>query len=162
MGYKLKTLGIDQSYTSTGWCLNHNGNIVHFSTIKTTGEDMYNRAITVADTIVALVKTHKVDVVNCEQLAYGMTGNATRDLAGLLFVIVTTLKRECPTVKVNLVSPTTLKKMATGSGKATKKDVIASVPDPILTQFKSCGFKVTTGLADLCDAYWLSKSLGAQ
>lgn len=152
----MKTLGVDQSYTSTGWCLNHNDQMTHFGIIKSKGNSTYERAADVANTLVALVKQHKVDLVNCENLAFGMRGDATRDLAGLLYVIVTSLQRECPTVKIGLIAPTSNKKRATGKGTASKRDMIDALPEAVLTQFKEKNFKVTTGLADLADSYWLS------
>lgn len=152
----MKTLGVDQSYTSTGWCLNHNGTMTHFGTIKTTGDDMYSRAVQVADGIVDIIKHHKVDVVNCEGLAYGSVGDATRNLAGLAFVLITTLRRMCPTVIVNIVPPTTLKKHATQKGNASKQEMVDALPSNVRDRIIVAGYKKTTGLYDITDAHFLS------
>lgn len=149
-------LGIDQSYTSTGWVVNNDGDITNFGLIKTTGDDTFKRAATVADHIVALCVTHNVEQVGIEGLAFGSVGNATRSLAGLLFVVVTTLQRECPEIKVDVVPPTTLKKFATQKGKASKLEMVAALPPEVKQRITAAGYKKTTGMYDITDAYFLS------
>ena len=55
-----------------------------------------------------------------------------------------------------IVPPTTLKKFATGSGKADKNEMIAALPVDVREHFNAQGYKKTTGLTDVADAYWLS------
>lgn len=154
----MKVLGIDQSYTGSGFCVvDEQGNVVDFGTFKTdTQLDVYGRAMEVTDFIINKISEHCIMRLNIEGLAFGIRGSATRDLAGLLFVIITHVRRNTTNVECKVIPPTTLKKFATGSGKADKAAMIAAVPDSILSQFKSIGYKKTTGLADVCDAYWLS------
>lgn len=153
------TLGIDQSYTSCGYCVQDSGhNVLDFGTFRSAAAmDVYDRATYVANFVADKAIEHKVDRVNIEGLAFGIRGDATRDLAGLLFTIVTTLRRRAPSVQIAVIAPTSLKKFATGAGKSDKTAMISAVPQEILDKFTEAKFKKTTGLADLCDAYWLAK-----
>lgn len=150
-------LGIDQSYTSSGYCIKKDGVLVEFGIFKSSKElDVYDRAVQVANFISAKLSDHAISQVNIEGLAFGIRGDATRDLAGLLFTVITTIRRVNPGVPVSIIAPTSLKKFATGSGKSDKAAMMSAVPVEILDQFTEAKYKKTTGLADLCDAYWLA------
>jgi Holliday junction resolvasome RuvABC endonuclease subunit len=151
-------LGIDQSYTNTGFCLiDSSQQLVDFGTIKTSDNqgDHFDRCNVIASTIVNYATLHKPVNIALEGLAFGMRGDATRDLAGLLFVIITQLRSQGFTP--HLITPLSLKKFATGSGKADKALMISTLPTNVLTRFTSSNFKKTTGLADLADAYFIAK-----
>ena len=149
-------LGIDQSFTSTGYCVVDDNTLIDFGIIKSLKtSDIYDRAIQITDQLISLANKHTVSETRIEGLAFGMRGSATRDLAGLLFTIVTTFKRN-GFDNIKIVSPKTIKKTATNSGKATKKQMIETLPDFVKFKFTEQGFKTTTGLADLADSYWIS------
>lgn len=153
-----RTLGIDQSYTNSGYVVkDESGAVIDFGTFKSAkAMDVYDRAAAVAGFIVDKAVEHSVKCVNIEGLAFGIRGDATRDLAGLLFTIVTTLRRRTSDITLTVIAPTSLKKFATGSGKSDKAAMISSVPKDVLDRFTEAKYKKTTGLADLCDAYWLA------
>lgn len=153
-----RILGIDQSYTSSGYCVvDESGEVKDFGTFKTPkAADVYDRAVALAAFISAKVTEHDAREVHIEGLAFGIRGDATRDLAGLLFTIVTTLRRVNPSVSISIIAPTSLKKFATNSGKADKAAMMAAVPPAVLEQFTDANYKKSTGLADICDAYWLA------
>jgi len=154
----LIVIGIDQSYTGCAYTVFQDTEMVDFDIIRADKtQDVYTKAIGIATKISEICTKYKPNSINLEGLAFGMTGNATRDLAGLLFTIVTVLKLQHPTIPYNIIAPTSIKKFATNSGKATKADIIAAVPDQIMDQFKNKNFKKTTGLADLSDAYWIAR-----
>jgi hypothetical protein len=48
-------------------------------------------------------------------------------------------------------------KKRAGDGKFKKKDMIAALPDDIKKMFTDKNYKLTTGLSDLADAYWISQ-----
>jgi Holliday junction resolvasome RuvABC endonuclease subunit len=154
-----RILGVDQSYTSSGFCvIDESGSVIEFGTFKSAkAMDVYDRATQVATFIADKAIEHNVKRVNIEGLAFGIRGDATRDLAGLLFTIITTLRKRCGTAPVTVIAPTSLKKSATGSGKSDKAAMIAAVPADVMQEFIEAKYKKTTGLADLCDAYWLAK-----
>lgn len=152
------TLGIDQSYTSCALCVTDaKGDVVAFSRFKSNAEkDTYARALEVALFISDFVTMHTPSQIKIEGLAFGIRGNATRDLAGLLFTIINVLSLKNPTVAVSTVAPTQVKKRATGTGKADKSQMINSLPEAVRSEFEEARFKKTTGLSDLADAYWIS------
>jgi len=152
-------LGIDQSYTSSGYCvINEAGDLLHFGKIKSNKEQTtYQRALNTALTICELIDLHKPSEVNLEGLAFGIRGDATRDLAGLLFTIINVVALKHPAITVTTYAPTSVKKSATGTGKAKKNDMIAALPEVIRNEILAAGFKKTTGLGDLADAYFIAK-----
>lgn len=153
------TLGIDQSYTCTGYVLvDESGAMYKFGTFKTNKEkDIYARALELADFIKKIVKDNGIKDVRIEGLAFGIRGDATRDLAGLQFTVITGLRAADPEVKVTVIPPTSLKKFATGTGKSDKAAMMTAVPTEVMDQFVTAKYKKSSGLADLADAYWLAK-----
>jgi len=153
------TLGIDQSYNSNAIvALSETGSIENFWIVKKEDiRDIFNNARYIADQIAVVVANLQPNLVVLEGLSFGGIGNKTRDLAGLQFVIITHLRYNLGYESIIIVPPPTLKKFATGNGRAEKQDMIDKVPADILTLFKNSGFKKTTGLGDLSDAYHLAK-----
>lgn len=154
----MKVLGVDQSYTSTGLVVLSDGNITSAGRFVTdVTRDKPSRAWELGLHICRMVQEHRIDVVAIEGLAFGLRGDATRDLAGLQFVITAMIKHlGVSDVPVLVVSPKTVKMAATGSGKADKSAMIDSLPISALNIFEKMGVKKTTGLADLADAYWIA------
>ena len=153
----MKFLGIDQSYSSTGVVLIENDTVLDFQKFTSDkSKDIFERCWDVVAQIRQYMQKHNPDYIALEGLAFGMMGNATRDLAGLQFSIIT-VARYIDLINIDIVTPLTLKKFATGNGKAKKDDMMASLPTETLEMFKNKGFKKTTGLADLADAYFLAK-----
>jgi Holliday junction resolvasome RuvABC endonuclease subunit len=154
----MKVMGIDQSLNGTAVCIVDNDILVDFCVIRTDKfKDVFSRTLTIALKICEVYENHKPDVVHIEGLAFAMRGNATRDLAGLLFTVVNVMALRHPEARLILVPPTTLKKYATGSGKAKKEDMIACLPEDVMKRFTDAKYKKTTGLADLADSYHLAK-----
>jgi Holliday junction resolvasome RuvABC endonuclease subunit len=152
-------LGIDQSYTSSGAIvLDESGAIVSAVIIRSDpANDVYDRAVAISTAINAIIRTANPAVVALEGLAFGKFGNATRDLAGLQFVIITNIRRLFPDVQISIISPNSLKKFATTSGKAKKVDMHAALPEEIKQHFKQNKFLATKGLYDITDAYWIAR-----
>ncbi len=151
-------LSIDQSYTHCAWCIVNGINVVDFGVIKDDKtKTIYERALSISLELSTIFNRFKPDEIRLEGLAFGMRGDATRDLAGLLFTIVNILSHINAFNNFNILSPKTVKKRATGSGKATKKEMIAALSPDIKQKFSDKNYKLTTGLADLADAYWISQ-----
>lgn len=152
-------LGIDQSFTCTGYCvLTEEGNISTFGNIRTSTEDgdIYHRARMIVDILREIAYNNNIDTVCIEGLAFGGVGNATRQLAGLQFLIVDSFR---PTV-CNIIAPAAVKKLALGKtkGKIKKQDLFEALPLETQTLFLSSGVKKTTGLYDIVDSYFIAKS----
>jgi len=153
-------VGIDQSYTSTGLVIiNSDSELVDYIIIHSLkSDDIYQRAWNISEKIIEYLSDYDFEGIAVEGLAFGMIGNATRDLAGLQFLIVSKLKNIL-FKSVGIVSPTTLKKFATGNGRAKKPHMIEALPFMIREEFKDDGIKKTKGLSDVADAYWLAKTM---
>lgn len=156
-------VGIDQSFTGCGTVvLNGNGELLEFSLTKTKKDqypDVFTRALAITDNVIGFLEKYPTAMVAMEGLAYGSIGNATRDLAGLQFVLITNIRTRLNKQEV-LFTPTTVKAKAVGrSKKVTKGDMIDATNSVVLDEFKAAGFKKTTGLADLVDAYWIARLL---
>lgn len=167
----MRVMGIDQSFTSTGIVIVETVDreysedaqwefeMVHCSVYKTKkvpgSLDHHQRAYDIAWHLSEVAAEYEVDHINLEGISYRAHGNATRDLAGLLFVIVFQLNKneEYP---IDIVPPNTLKKYGTGVGFAKKLDMIKALPQSVLDRFQAQNYRKTTGLEDLADAYWLS------
>lgn len=153
----MKILGLDQSFTSSGYTIFEDGALISFGLVKIDKDEknIFERALTIALKICDIIKENNITQVNIEGLAFGMRGDATRDLAGLQFTVVTMIKHKYPLINVKLISPKSVKKFATGSGKATKQDMMDALPVDIKQQFIDKNYKKTTGLADITDSYFI-------
>lgn len=157
----MKIMGIDQSYTSTGIVVAESGLALCAEVVSTERDlddelDTFKRSIHIRNEIIRAAKDHHVDKVHIEGLSFGSVTNATRNLAGLQYMIVTALiEMDIP---VKIIAPTTLKKFATGSGKAKKIDMYDSVAtkDPVFAEMTLRSFKKTKGGYDVADAFWLA------
>lgn len=156
----MRILSIDQSFTYTGYCVAdiEDDNITLLDTGVITSDkelSIYERAKTIADELAKVCQDWSVDEVICEQLAYGGVGNATRNLAGLLFVIIVNLACNPNKITYNsilTVAPTSAKKALSGNGKATKQQMFEALPEDIKDKLSKSYLK-TKGLFDVTDAY---------
>lgn len=155
----MRVLGIDQSYTGSGLIVLESTNILHAERFTSSiNLDKPDRCWEIATHIGSIVDNYNPHIIAIEGLAFGMRGDATRDLAGLQFVIICVL-RHFHKKDTLIVSPKAIKKFATGSGKADKKQMIENLPPEVRAQFDNLGVKKTTGLADLTDAYFLARMI---
>lgn len=158
----MKILGIDQSFTSTGLCL-VDGDSIDTTTIHTSKVDeeldIFRRCMEISEAILEYIECHRPDVIVIEALAFGSFGDATRNLAALQGVIMCDIIRTNVLrgyrINIKTVAPTSLKKFATGNGKAKKKDMLEATPDEIRHIFDE--IKVKDGKYDVVDAYFLAK-----
>lgn len=158
----MRTLAIDQSFTHCAYVIADNDKVITFGVLTTDKErNHHERAFTLAGKLVELIMLNQIERVVLEDLAFGSAGNVAKSLAGLLYVLVHTCLMYNAMYELNigldLVSPTSLKKFATGSGKADKAGVVEATPKDVVKMFTDAQYKKTTGLTDLCDAYWLSQ-----
>lgn len=160
-------MGIDQSLSCTGVVLtkrdDNGARTVVYSTAITTDKDpslspladTLIRSKYIADKILDIEICWQPDYVALENLSYGSVGNATRNLAILFGVICTTLGLNNP----NVIPPTTLKKFATGNGRATKKEMLDAIlkEDSVFHHHLTNNVTIKAGRYDLADAFWISK-----
>lgn len=157
------TIGIDQSFASTGYVVLEDDDIIKYGIITSNKNDnMYDRAFAVATELAKLCEKYKVDKVVIEGIPFMSKSNVTRDLAGLQYVIVTSLWRYELGDTLHIIPPTALKKFATGTGKHPKvkgKNQKEPMFDALPDEAKAVVGRVpkSKGRYDVCDAYWLAK-----
>lgn len=148
-------LGIDQSMTSTGIVVGGNGVVDFMDVIRTKPDKTddlanYKRCMEIRDRIIDIANKFVVDKVYIEDLSFNAPGSSNRQLAGLLYTIVTSLIEEG--YEVETVAPTSLKKSACGKGNGKKEDMMAALPEEI----KDVVASFPKGSQDdVTDAYWL-------
>lgn len=152
-------LSVDQSFTSSGIVtLADDGRVLASELFKSNAErDVFHRAWQISEHIATIAHNVQARFVALEGLAYAKAGDATRDLAGLQFVITCSL-RYLYGLHVEIVFPTTAKKFATGKGNSNKEALLEHLPDDVRDAFDRIGVKKTTGLLDLTDAYWIGRT----
>lgn len=160
MGKKMRIMGIDQSFTSTGICILEDFEdglrCIYSDVYKTTTEhDKFWRCYQISTHLAELAEEWNPDQINIEGLSFGARGDATRDLGGLLYAIVILLHTEMH-YELEIIPPSTLKKYGAGYGFAKKENMIMAVPERLRETWEDRGFKKTTGLSDLADAYFLA------
>lgn len=153
----MRIIGIDQSYTSTGFTIFENDIVIDYGLIRSDPkQDTFDRARQLANDLAALSLVHNPHAIGLEGLAFGMRGDATRNLAGLQYLIIDRLRDS--NNKVFIIAPNSVKKVATGKGNAKKEELYAALPQDVKDKFIKTGAKKTTGLFDLTDAYFIGKA----
>ena len=146
-------MSIDQSLSCSGiviW-----SKPVVFATIKTTNNiSQIDRIRNIKASIAELVSEHGVTDIVIESLPYGLNSTSVRPLAGLYYCI----NDLCLDLGITFseANITAVKKYATGSGRAKKKDMLlAFSKTAVYERAKELGHKQTTGLADIADAFYI-------
>jgi Holliday junction resolvasome RuvABC endonuclease subunit len=103
-----------------------------------------------------MIEEHRPGSVCIESLAYRMSSNNGRQLAGLFFMLLTLFLEMG--VKHFVVNPKTLKKFATGKGNATKEEMLNSLDSLLVEDIEEiCGLKSSSKkFEDIVDSFWLS------
>lgn len=145
-------IGIDTSTTNTAIvALNLRNELVDFILLSPKDKDIYDRSTIICKLAEAyisnLVGKNEGEVrYGIEGASFGSIGKKDK-LVMLMGYIYYMLKLEDCDVKI--LPPSTIKKQFTGNGRASKEDVIATVPEEIMKQFRASYKKVD----DLADAY---------
>jgi len=148
-------MSIDQSLSSTGVMI-WGKELLWFRLTSSKEEDVTTRITSITKQLKDLCLKHNVTDIVIESLPYGINSTSVRPLAGLYYCISTMCKDL--RIPFNEANVTGVKKLATGSGKAKKADMIDAFINaaPELHEgITSKNIRKTTGLADLADAYWI-------
>ena len=151
-------IGIDQSYTSTGIVvLDDDKNVIACLTLSTPKtDDIFTRSWDMSEMIISEIRKYPQCKLAIEGLAFSMRGNATRDVAGLQFSIINKIKFILEK-EIAIVAPPSLKKSATGNGRASKEEMIDQLPNEVFELFTIVhNWKKSRGLTDVTDAYFLA------
>lgn len=152
-------IGIDQSLTKTAYCIIKEDDVLEFGVFKASkddGDDHF-RANFMINSIKDIVKKYPNAKISLEGLSFGANiGNSSRNLAGLQYVIINHLRYDLNINDISIFAPTSVKKFAI-HGKASKKEMVDSLPENVRKLFKDKKYKISTGLHDLTDAYYIAR-----
>jgi len=157
------TIGIDLSMTSTGVVvLTNDKELLWFKTIKTSPKDnIYKRVMYVLKQLDIIINYFNTASIVIEAPAFAAKGSRVYQMFGFHFVTTMLIFRYKN--NVNQVVPSKLKKTVTGKGNANKDAMLQSLIDldnGVIDKFRENGFKKSTGLYDLVDAYFLAYYYG--
>ena len=177
----MRVLGVDYSIQSPGFCLHDSYSttwwVKYFPKGKPFGDlsaDVHlipypdvegtERYIGLAAFGRSILDMGNVDMVVMEDYAFGANGRITQ-LAENGGTFKAMLHTYFKTIPLRVVAPSTLKKFATGNGRAQKEDVwtafVAERPDAALWPKqlfpKSRTNKILSPLSDIADSYYLAK-----
>lgn len=142
----MKILGIDLG-TTTGWGLLENERRITSGIIrlKANNEDRISRLIKAKEHFDNLIETYNPDLVSYEMVRRW----ASSDAAFMYNALLGQLLISCKTHQQKSIgySPTTIKKLATGSGRADKKAMIEKTKEV---------FKHIPVTDDEADALWIA------
>jgi len=150
-------MSIDQSLSASGVIIWDDGMPIYFEVVKTPPKvEVILRIQAIRLTLTELILRYKVKHVVIESLPFGLNSTSVRPLAALYYF----LQDMCLGIGITFGEShvTKVKKLATGSGKAKKKEMIEAVSEnasDVYQEFIKAGYKLTTGLADLADSYWI-------
>lgn len=157
-------IGIDQSYRNSGIVMiDYNDSVIKFDVVQTLKEDgdYFSRSKIASESIVRCVQTvdeyseGNVEGIAIEGLSFGTKGIMLQNLAGLQWMIINGLRDAGYDPKI--YTPSTVKKLATGSGKADKQAMTDALPEKVRKMFETV--TKTNGREDLADAYWLAQKV---
>jgi Holliday junction resolvasome RuvABC endonuclease subunit len=152
-------MSIDQSLSSSGVMIWDKDEVVQYKLIKTEPKgEVILRIREIIAHLSELIDTHKITKVIIEGLPFGLNSSSVRPLAALYYFIQNLCKDKG--IEFYESNVTAVKKLATGSGKAAKSDMIEAFSvqaHALYIKIVRDGIKKSTGLADLADAYFIGK-----
>lgn len=152
----MRILSIDQSLTNCAYIIWEDGLVYDFGVLHTTNKDKEAvRIMYLIDNLAKIIKEENIEVIILEGLSLGSISNSVRVLAGLFYSIQ--ILGERLGVPVIEFSPKTIKKFATGSGKAKKPEMWSALPQKIQEKFTDKVKTISSGKYDLADAYFIGK-----
>jgi len=139
-------LGIDPGLAITGWSVINTGKIVSYGAIKTNSKDAHcERLKKIFVELRKIIKTYNPDKVVIEKLFFSKNRKTALKVAearGVALLAIGSL----PTKEY---TPNEMKKLITGNGKATKKDISEKMKELL-------GLTYLPSLDDITDAIALS------
>lgn len=151
-------IGIDTSTTNTAIvALNLRNELVGFILLSPKDKDIYDRSTTICklagDYIDKLVSNNEGQIrYGIEGASFGSIGKKDKLVMLMGYIFYMLKLDECD---VKILPPSTIKKQFTGRGRASKEEVIATVPEEVMKQFRASHKKVD----DLADAYAIASIL---
>jgi Holliday junction resolvasome RuvABC endonuclease subunit len=146
-------VGVDQSTTSSGVVVlsAETGKYLFGYLIKPRDKNIEVRIGIAYRTLCEIVEDLNVEIIAMESIAFAGRGRVV-DLSALYGVMYYGLQDK----GYNVISfpPTTVKKFATNSGRASKEEMIEALPEEIKEDFEAIN---ASDISDLADAYHIAK-----
>lgn len=119
----MKILGIDASLSSTGWCIiNEDEEVLLYGKICTKAKySEFERIYTIAIGIKKIIEENSINLVVCEDQYVNFNPKTALTLSRLLGAIIYVCEEL--KVQIELISPTSARRILLGKGNSTKKDV---------------------------------------
>jgi len=157
--------GIDQSLSATAVVIfnKETKEVIKFRVFKSNPKrdgvklELEDRLENFAHHILSYILNNEVEYIAIESLSLMSKSSSSLMLAGLYYHLLLEFKKNF--IPFSKVPPKSLKKMATGNGNASKIEMFNAVEPSVQGRFMEAGFKKTTGLYDLADAYHLGKTI---
>lgn len=151
-----RVISIDQSLSNCAWVVWEDGLIYDYGVIKTTNIDQdHIRIMQITEQLRDIIIENNVSTLILESLSFGSISTSVRVLAGLYYSIL--IMNELEGNSFIDFTPSSIKKFATGSGKAKKPDMWKALPENIKDKFMKTHKTIASGRLDLTDAYWIGR-----
>lgn len=158
----MKICGIDQSFSATAVVTFdlHSGEMLKirvFKSKKTDDAPLDERVTRLSNKIIEYLEEEGVEYVSIESLSLMSHSASSLMLAGLFYVLLDKFRERF--IQRSLVAPNQLKLFATGYGRSKKEELFDAIPEDDKERIIETGYKKTTGLHDISDAYHLGHHL---
>jgi Holliday junction resolvasome RuvABC endonuclease subunit len=153
-----RIISIDQSYSATGYSIWEGDKLYDFGVISSNKEDATHIRIKyIIDRLRNIIQDEDITHLVLEGLSLGGVSNSSRSL-GALFYCIQIL---CDDLGIPFedIPPKTVKKIWTGNGNSSKKDMEKACPEDLLKKIEASPFKtISKGRRDIIDSFAIYKS----
>jgi crossover junction endodeoxyribonuclease RuvC len=148
----MRVLAIDPSLNSLGYCIFEDGLLYDFGAVQVSkGLEQHIKIYNISNILQNIIDTENIDKIVLEGMSFGSISTSVRPLAGVYYQIL--ILAYINNLEWEEIAPTSVKKFATGSGKAKKPDMWKALPDKIKDKIEVQYKTIASGKHDICDAY---------
>lgn len=153
-----RVISLDQSYSATGYSIWEDTKLYDFGVIYSNKEDpIHIRIKYIIDKLRTLIQEEKITHLVLEGLSLGGVSTSSRSLSALFYCI----QILCDDLDIPFedIPPKTVKKIWSGNGNSSKKDMEKSCPIDLLKKIEVSPFKtLSKGRRDIIDSFAIYKS----
>jgi len=156
-------IGIDQSMVHTGITVLSRNEILISEGFSTSPDLSFEeRILSIKSFLFKIIKEFNIEETSIAVEGLAFNRNKTNNSAmlfGLFTIIITELCKE--NYRYSIISPTALKKIATGNGRADKEDMVNEIEIEdieYLLKLSKIKCKTSKKFEDIADSYWLAKA----
>lgn len=151
-----RVISLDQSLSNCSWIVWEDGLIYDYGVIHTTNIDPdHIRIMKITEQLRNIIVENNVSTLALESLSFGSISTSVRVLAGLYYSIL--IMNELEGNNFVEFTPSSVKKFATGSGKAKKPDMWNALPETVKAKFMKTHKTIASGKYDLADGYHIGR-----